>query len=39
MRDVEDIEVITAANEIENLTTSISRKIWQKIMIIGQMDC
>ncbi|MEL6111379.1 MAG: hypothetical protein AAFR20_01120 [Pseudomonadota bacterium] len=39
MRDVEDIEVITAANEIENLTTNISRKIWQKIMIMGQMDC
>lgn len=39
MRDVEDIEVITAANEIENLTTNISRKIWQKIMIIGQLDC
>jgi len=39
MRDVEDIEVITAANEIENLSTNISRKVWQKIMIIGQMDC
>jgi len=39
MRDVEDIEVIQAANEIENLSTNISRKIWQKIMLIGQMDC
>ncbi len=39
MRDVEDIEVITAANEIENLTTNISRKIWQKIMIMDQMEC
>lgn len=39
MRDVEDIEVIQAANEIENLSTNISRKVWQKIMIIGQIDC
>ena len=38
MRDVEDIEVITAANEIEELSTNISRKVWQKITIIGQIE-
>lgn len=38
MRDVEDIEVIQAANEIEELSTNISRKIWQKIMIIGTIE-
>ncbi len=38
MRDVEDIEVIQAANEIEELSTNISRKIWQKIMIIGRIE-
>lgn len=30
-----DSVVITAVNEIESLTTGLSRKIWQKIMIIN----
>ena len=28
--------IIEAVNEIEDLTTSLSRKIWQKIMILNQ---
>jgi hypothetical protein len=34
MRDVKDPVVISAVNEIEDLTTSLSRKVWQKIMIL-----
>ncbi len=35
---VRDPAVVNAVNDIENLTGSLSRKIWQKIMIIGQLD-
>jgi hypothetical protein len=28
---------MTAVNEIEHLTTALSRKIWQKIMIPNQI--
>lgn len=38
VRQVDDGVVIDAVNDIENLTTNLSRKIWQKIMIIGQLD-
>lgn len=31
---VPDIEVVDAVNDIENLAASLSRKIWQKIMLI-----
>ena len=31
----EDAQVIDASNDIEDLTTNLSRKIWQKIMITG----
>ncbi len=30
-----DEKAISAANEVENLTTGLSRKIWQKIMILN----
>jgi hypothetical protein len=30
--------VIEAVNDIENLTTDLARKIWQKIMIIGALE-
>jgi hypothetical protein len=30
--------VIDAVTEIENLTTGLSRKIWQKISLIGKAD-
>jgi hypothetical protein len=33
-----DTVVIEAVNDIENLTTGLGRKIWQKITIIGMLD-
>jgi hypothetical protein len=36
MTNMRDPVVIEAANDIEALTTSLSRKIWQKIMILNQ---
>ena len=33
-----DREVIMAVNEVEELTSSLGRKIWQKIMILNQLD-
>jgi len=33
-----DSQVIGAVNEIEDLTSNLGRKIWQKIMIISQLD-
>ncbi len=34
---IEDGEVVAAVNEIEELTSDLGRKIWQKIMIISQL--
>ncbi len=36
MQNVRDPIIIEAVNEIEDLTTGLSRKIWQKIMILNQ---
>ncbi|MFT3725074.1 MAG: hypothetical protein QM773_16000 [Hyphomonadaceae bacterium] len=36
MQNMHDPVIIDAVNEIEDLTTSLSRKIWQKIMILNQ---
>lgn len=36
MQNMRDPIIIEAVNEIEDLTTSLSRKIWQKIMILNQ---
>jgi hypothetical protein len=36
MQNMRDPVVIDSVNEIEDLTTSLSRKIWQKIMILSQ---
>ncbi len=33
-QDFDDTVVLAAVNDVENLTTGLSRKIWQKIMII-----
>ena len=33
-----DAVVLSAVNELENLTTSLSRKIWQKIMIVDKQE-
>lgn len=30
--------IIDAVNDIETLTTNLARKIWQKIMILGQLE-
>ena len=35
---VRDPVVIDAVTEIENLTTSLARKIWQKISVIGEIE-
>ena len=32
-----DPVVLGAVDEVENLTTGLSRKIWQKIMIVQQL--
>jgi hypothetical protein len=34
VQDLDDPVVLGAVNDVENLTTGLSRKIWQKIMII-----
>jgi hypothetical protein len=34
----EDPEIVGACNEVENLTANLGRMIWQKIMIIGQLE-
>jgi hypothetical protein len=34
----EDREVATGVNEIEELTSNLGRKIWQKIMIVRRLD-
>ena len=34
----DDAVAVTAVNELEDLTTSLSRKIWQKIVILRQME-
>ena len=33
-----DAVVLSAVNELENLTTGLSRKIWQKIMIVDKQE-
>ena len=33
-----DSVVIEAVNDIENLTTGLGRKIWQKITILSALD-
>jgi hypothetical protein len=34
MQDVQDPVIIQTVNEIENLTGNLSRKIWQKMMMM-----
>lgn len=33
-----DTEIVAAVNDVETLTTNLGRKVWQKIMIIGELD-
>ncbi len=35
--ETEDADILVAVNDMEELTTSLGRKIWQKIIIIGQL--
>ncbi len=35
---IEDPIILQAVNEIESLTTSLSRKIWQKIMLLKRIE-
>lgn len=37
-QDVRDPVVIESVSDLEAMTTNLSRKIWQKIMIVEQMD-
>ena len=37
-QSLHDSVVLSAVNEVESLTTGLSRKIWQKIMILNRLD-
>jgi hypothetical protein len=37
-QNFKDAVVLSAVNELENLTTGLSRKVWQKIMILHKLD-
>ena len=37
-QDFRDAVVLSAVNEVENLTTGLSRKIWKKIMILDKQE-
>jgi hypothetical protein len=37
IQDFDDDVALAAVNEVENLTTGLSRKIWQKLMIVFAM--
>jgi hypothetical protein len=37
-QDFKDTVVLATVNELESLTTGLSRKIWQKIMILHKLD-
>jgi hypothetical protein len=37
IQDFDDDVALSAVNEVENLTTGLSRKIWQKLMIVFAM--
>ncbi len=33
-----DREIIASVNDVEDLTSNLGRKIWQKIMILSDLD-
>jgi hypothetical protein len=37
IQDFDDDVALAAVNEVENLTTGLSRKVWQKLMIVFAM--
>ncbi len=38
VQEFDDSVAITSVNEVENLTTGLSRKIWQKIMLVNHLE-
>ena len=38
VQDFDDPVTMSAVNEVENLTNGLSRKIWQKIMILDHAE-
>jgi len=38
LASVQDAVVLSAVNEIEELTNGLSRKIWQKLMLLDQIS-
>jgi len=38
VQDFDDPQAVAAVTELENLTTGLSRKIWQKIMLVQEHD-
>jgi len=37
-QNIPDPQVVSSVNEVESLTSGISRKIWQKIMILQERE-
>lgn len=38
VQDFDDADAVNAVSEVEELTTGLSRKIWQKIVMLGQLE-
>jgi hypothetical protein len=38
VQDSQDPVLLDAVNDVETLTTGLSRKIWQKIMILDTLE-
>jgi len=38
VQNFHDPETISVVNEVEDLTNGLSRKVWQKIMILDRME-
>jgi hypothetical protein len=36
--ETDDHVIVAAASDVENLCTDLGRKVWQKIMILGELD-
>ena len=37
VQDFQDPATLSAVNDVESLTTGLSRKIWQKIVVLDRM--
>jgi hypothetical protein len=38
IKSLPDDVIVSSVNDIESLTDGLSRKIWQKIMILAEVD-